>query len=257
MRNMKFTEYISSHHVFRTRELLASCDSPSSAEEQLRVAIRSGKVERIWHGLYASMAGRYQGAPPDSFEVIAAIDPDAPVCYHSALDVLGVAHGVSFRREFRTDKLRASFEYGGVRYVPYPSEPGLRTRKARTDAESRVKTTTKEQTLCDCLSRPDRAGGIEEVLRAVSSFAYIDCDIVLEIARTLGKTDIARIGWVLSEKAADWRVPGRVLDEMASLLGRGPYRFGRAKAGNGGWSPEWRLIFPEAMEEVRSWIARK
>ncbi len=47
IRNMKFTEYISSHHVFRTRELLASCDSPSSAEEQLRVAIKSGKVERI------------------------------------------------------------------------------------------------------------------------------------------------------------------------------------------------------------------
>lgn len=203
------------------------------------------------------MTGRYLDTFPDSLEVIAAIDPDAPVCYHSALDVLGVAHDVSFQREFRTDELRASFEYRGVRYVPYPSDAGLRTHKVRTDVAGRVNTTTKEQTLCDCLSRPDRAGGIKEVVRAVSSFAYIDYDIVLEIARTLEKTDIARIGWVLSQKAADWSVPERVLDEMTSLLGKGPYRFGRTKAGNKGWSPDWRLIFPEPIEEVESWITRR
>ena len=254
---MKFTEYISTHRVFKTGDLLASCDSPQSAEEQLRLACKSGKVERIRRGLYASMAGRYEGAPPDSLEVIAGIDPDAPVCYHTALDVLGVAHSVSFQREFRTDKLKAGFEYRGIRYVPYPPRAGLRTRKVRADAVGRVNATTKEQTLCDCLSRPDRAGGVEEVVRAVSSFAYIDCDAVLEIAGGLGKTEVSRIGWLLSQKASDWRVPAGALGELASLLGKGPYRFGATKAESAGWSPEWRLIFPEPMEEVRSWITRR
>lgn len=254
---MKFTEYISTHHVFRTNELLAACDSPSSAEEQLRVAVKTGKAERIRRGLYASMVGKYQRTIPDSLEIIAAIDSDAPVCYHSALDVLGVAHEMSFQREFRTDKLRAAFEYRGLRYIPYPAEGGLRVRKVRTDVAGRINTTTKEQTLCDCLSRPDRAGGIEEVVRSVSSFAFVDCDIILEIAKTLEKTDIARIGWVLSQKATDWHVSDKMLSEMAQLIGKGPYRFGRAKAGNEGWSPEWRLIFPEPMEEVKSWIVRK
>lgn len=247
---MKFTEYISTHHVFTTSGLLAACDSPTSAEEQLRIAVKAGKVERIRRGLYASMTGRYIGLPPESLEIIAAIDPDAPVCYHTALEVLGVAHNVSSRREFRTDKLRKAFEYRGILYLPYPEVSGLRTRKARTDAAGRICTTTKEQTLCDCLSRPDRAGGVEEVIRAVSSFAYVDCDIVLQIARTLAKTDIARIGWVLSQKAADWSVPQSVLVELTSLVGKGPYRFGRASAGNEGWSSEWRLIFPEPIKEV-------
>lgn len=254
---MKFTEFISTHHVFKTSELLASCDSPLSAEEQLRIAVKTGKVERLRRGLYVSMAGRYEGVLPDSLEIIVAIDPDAPVCYHTALDILGVAHDVSFQREFRTDKLGTAFEYRGICYVPYPPEAGLRTRRVRTDAAGRINATTKEQTLCDCLARPDRAGGIEEVVRAISSFAYIDCGIVLEIASALGKTDISRIGWLLSQKAADWRVPAKVLDSLASLLGKGPYRLGRTKAGNEGWSPEWRLIFPEPMEEVQSWITRK
>ena len=254
---MKFTEYISTHHVFKTGDLLDSCDSPASAEEQLRLAVKTGKVERIRRGLYASMTGRYLGVLPDSLEVIAAIDPDASLCYHSALDVLGVAHSVSFQREFRTDELRTGFEYRGIRYVPYPSEAGLCTRKVRTDAAGRISVTTKEQTLCDCLSRPDRAGGVEEVIRAVSSFAYIDCEAVLETAMRLEKTDIARIGWVLSQKASDWDVPAATLGEMRSLLGKGPYRLGRAQAENKGWSPEWRLILPEPVEEVESWIARR
>lgn len=254
---MKFTEYISTHHVFKTSDLLAACDSPSSAEEQLRLAVKTGRVERIRRGLYASLAGRCEGILPDSLEIITAIDSDAPVCYHTALDVLGVAHDVSFQREFRTNKLKTSFEYQGVRYVPYPLETGLRVRKVRVDAVGRINATTKEQTLCDCLARPDRAGGIEEVIRAVSSFAYIDCDIVLEIASTLGKTDVSRIGWLLSQKMLDWRVPAKVLGELASLLGKGPYRFGRAKAGTEGWSADWKLIFPEPLKEVESWITRR
>lgn len=255
--NMKFTEYISTHHVFKTSDLLASCDSSLSAEEQLRIAVKAGKVERIRQGLYASMAGRYEGTLPDSLEVIIGIDPKAAVCYHTALDVLGVAHDVSFQREFRTDKLKTSFEYRGIRYVPYPPETNMRTRKVRTDAAGRINVTTKEQTLCDCLTRPDRAGGIEESIRAVSSFAYIDCDVVLEIAKSLDKTGISRIGWLLSQKASDWRVPDLALKEMRSRLGKGPYRFGRAKAGSEGWSPEWRLIFPEPIEEVELWITRR
>lgn len=255
--NMKFTKYISSHHVFKTSELLASCDSPSSAEEQLRIAVKTGKVERIRQGLYASMTGRYEGTLPDSLEVIAGIDPEAVVCYHTALDVLGVAHDVSFQREFRTGKLKTSFEYRGIRYVPYPSGVGLRMRKVRTDPAGRINVTTKEQTLCDCLARPDRAGGIEEAIRGVSSFAYIDCEAVLEIAESLDKTDISRIGWLLSQKASDWRVPEKAFNELKALLGKGPYRFSRTKAGSNGWSPEWKLIFPEPIKEVESWITRR
>ncbi len=251
---MKFTEYISTHHVFKTSDLLDSCDSPSSAEEQLRIAVKTGKVERIRQGLYASMVGRYEGTLPDSLEVIAGIDPEAIVCYHTALDVLGVAHDVSFQREFQTNKLKTSFEYRGIRYVPYPSGVDLRTRKIRTDAVRRINVTTKEQTLCDCLARPDRAGGIKESIRTVSSFAYIDCNIVVELAISLDKTSVSRIGWLLSQKASDWRVPEEALDKLRSLLGKGPYRLGKTKAGNEGWSPEWRLVFPEPIEEVESWI---
>lgn len=254
---MKFTEYISTHHVFKTSELLAACDSRSSAEEQLRIATKTGKVARIRRGLYASMAGRYEGTSPDSLEIIIGADPNASVCYHTALDVLGVAHNVSSQREFRTSELRAAFDYQGIRYVPYPPEVDLRTRKVRTDVAGRVSVTTKEQTLCDCLARPDRAEGVEEVIRAVSSFAYIDCEIVFEIATSLDKTDISRIGWLLSEKRTDWNVPATMLNDLEALLGKGPYRFGRTKAGSEGWSPKWRLIFPESIEEVESWITRR
>ena len=254
---VKFSEYIAINHVFKASDLLDACDSAASAKEQLRIAARDGKVDRARRGLYVSKVGPYRKGPPDSLEVIAAIDPNATVCYHTALDVLGVAHNVSFQREFRTGAIRSAFDYGGIRYVPYPPEEGMRTRRVRTGPAGRVNATTKEQTLCDCLSEPQRAGGLEEVVRATSAFAYVDAGAVLEIAGALGKTDAARIGWLLSEKAEDWRVPGEVLSGLRSLLGKGPYRFGPAREGSEGWSPEWRLTFPEPIEEVESWITRK
>ena len=50
---MKFREYISSHHVFATEDLLRGA------------------------GPYASYAGRFEGAGVDPYEVATALDPDA------------------------------------------------------------------------------------------------------------------------------------------------------------------------------------
>ena len=43
---LKFAEYLSGHQVFTTSELMRAMDSPSSAEEQLRLAVGRGTIER-------------------------------------------------------------------------------------------------------------------------------------------------------------------------------------------------------------------
>ena len=101
---MKFTEYIHSHHVFAVEGLLAASDSPAAARQQLKDAVCSGAVERVRRGLYASNSGRYEGTGVDPYEVVAALDAETVLSYHSALEAHGVAHNVGFECRFRTGR---------------------------------------------------------------------------------------------------------------------------------------------------------
>lgn len=252
---MKFTEYIARHQVFTTSELMAAMDSPAAAEQQLRLAVRSGAVERARRGLIVSNSGRYEGAPVDPYDVVAAADPGAVLSYHSALEAHGVAHNVGFACQFRSDVVRRPFELRGVRYVPCGPTGGVASRPVRGGSSRRV-ATTREQTVVDCLGSPARAGGAEEAVRSLTAFAYLDVDVLVDTVAALGPSMAARVGWILSEKQDDWHVVKDALDALRAMVGAGPYRLGGKPAGPGGFSAEWRLILPEANEEVGSWITR-
>ena len=105
-----------------------------------------------------SMKGRFTAAEIDSFELLFAIDPKAVVSFHSALEVHGVAHNVGSVCQFRSASVKSAFEYSGISYVPFPLANGLPTQSVRGRGGLRTVVTTREQTIVDCLSLPDRCG---------------------------------------------------------------------------------------------------
>lgn len=254
---MKFTEYISTHHAFSTEELMSSCDSPASARQQLWAAAKTGKVEKVRRGVYVSFTGRFSGSIPDPFEVAHACDRDATLCYHSALTALGVAHNVSYQCDFTSDTVRSPFEYRGIHYVPHKQKTPLDTTKVRLGDDQWMLCTSKEQTLVDCMDRPWLAGGAEEVVRALTLFAYIDEEALLSILENKKEPSRARAGWLLSAMQDTWHVSSGFLESLHGSLREGPYRFGRPHSGNSGWSARWKLLLPESNREVESWISRR
>lgn len=252
---MKFSEYISRHQVFTTAELLRECDSAESAEEQLRLAVRSGSVERVRRGLLVSNFRRFEGEPVDPLAVVIAADEDAIVSFHSACEAHGVAHNVGFVCQFRSDSIRKAFTFRGVEYRPCGTVDGVQVKPMRLGA-SRVRVTTREQTIVDCLDRPRLAGGIEEAVRNISAFAYVDAAALMDIVCARGAQTASRVGWLLSEKREDWHIDDGVFGELQEAIGPGPYRLGRPGPSRKGWSREWRLLLPDSNEEVSAWITR-
>lgn len=253
--NMKFSEYISTHHAFTTSDLMAAVDSPGSAEEQLRKAVRSGVVGRVRRGLLVSNHGRFEGAPIDPAMVAMAADSRAALSYHSALEAYGVAHNASFVCRFRSDAVRTGFAFRGVRYVPCGPLGCARVGSQRVEW-GRRRVTTREQTVLDCLRKPSLAGGVEEAVRGITAFAYLDVDELLELLERGSASTCSRVGWLLDSKAGDWGVGEATLVQLESRLGKGPYRLGHPSPSDAGWSARWRLILPEGKEEVESWITR-
>lgn len=252
---MKFFDYINRHHVFTTSCLYAAMDSVAAAEEQLRLAVKSGVVERVRRGLLVSNHGRFEDVPVDQVEIVTALDPGAVISYHSALVTHGVAHNVGFVCYFRSDSVQTSFAFRGVDYRPCGPVGSVKTRTLRSSVGTYL-TTTKEQTVIDCLDNLSRAGGAEEAVRSLSTFTYLDVVQLAERAIKSGRSMTSRVGWLLSEKATDWHVEESVLGRLEANLGSGPYRLQPARTDMHGWSSRWKLILPDRNEEVTSWITR-
>lgn len=144
--------------------------------------------------------------------------------------------------------------------VKTPSTPSTAPRgpaccATRTRSYGAVAVTTREQTIADCLARPGRAGGIEEVLRSCSAFPYIDTDAIVGLLEDAPAALCARVGWLLEAKKDPWDVGDGTLEALESRLGRGPSKLDPRSEENRGWSARWRLYLPEEESEVSSWVS--
>lgn len=173
----------------------------------------------------------------------------------SLLESHGVAHNAGFACRFRSDSVRSGFDFRGVAYRPCGPVGNARSKTMRSPAGTYL-ATTREQTVVDCLGKPALAGGVEEAVRSLTSFVYLDVEELVGLAVDAGPWMASRVGWLLSAKKAEWHVGEESLSLLEGRLGPGPYRLGPASAGSAGWVASWRLVLPEDEEEVMSWITR-
>ena len=245
--SMKFKEYIDRTHVFTVSQLAESCGmSDSSAKTTLRRAVAAGQIERARRGVYVSKSGRFAATEVDSFELVSS--------FHSALEAHGVAHNVGSVCQFRSASIKSAFGYSGVSYVPFPFANNLSIQSMRGRGGLRTTVTTREQTIVDCLSHPDRCGGIEEALMSISLFPYVDAEALKELVSDKSASLAARTGWLLERKANKWRITPDVLDEFEKMAKGGPFKLDKDSAESRGWSRRWRLCLPEKEEEVGKWL---
>lgn len=256
-----FSEYINTHHVFTTKDIIAVSGNPQAANVLLHSALKRGKVERVRRGVYVSRTGVFAAEPPNPFGIVLAADPDAVLVYHSAFVAWGVAHNLLRRYPFRSSCLREAFAYGGIDYKPLPYRKPLDVERRAVTPERRTAcVTSKEQTLVDALSAPEYCGGMEEVVRACTQFAYLDSARLLDIVRDVPHAVCARVGWLLEQKRADWRIGDDALSELRTLISAGGVRLRPFVPGSHDavWvDREWNLTFPLPRREVQSWVSRR
>ncbi|MDP2181523.1 MAG: type IV toxin-antitoxin system AbiEi family antitoxin, partial [Actinomycetota bacterium] len=214
----------------------------------------------VMRGVYVSRMGRYSRQEPDPYLVAAAVSADAVMVYHSALELHGLAHSASRRVQFAATRTTPRFTYRDFEFRRYdPPKPLTPADSVQSTTLVRrpdgvVRVTTRERTLVDCVNRTDLAGGLEEVYRSLAALPYVDASNVLAYLRELqSPTAVARTGWLLEQRAQEWYVSGDDLEEMRSMLGKGPYYLTRSNQA-GTWVPSWRLYLPESTVDLERWV---
>lgn len=250
----KVSEFIRSHSVFTTRELLEACGDGQSNRNLLHLAKGSGRVRQVRRGLYVSSAGGYAGATPPFQAIAAKATPDATLCHTSAFSLFLGSQDVVTEAPFYTETSSRPFVFDGVRYVPVPMpQPPVEARPYQLLGGVSVLGTTKERTVADALASPGRSGGVEAVLRRLAAVRYLDVEELVGIAVRLGPSACARIGWVLERRREQWRVADDAFALLRSAMGRGPYRFGNVRDGSS-FDPTWRLLLQEDEVTMEGWL---
>jgi predicted transcriptional regulator of viral defense system len=258
------TRYLEQHAVFSLDEFLSDVDSTVSESTRytnLRNAVDRGQARRLTRGLYASNMGPYRDRTPRASLVAAKSAPDAVLAYHTALEAHGVAHSVSHRVLFVSERRVNVFTVDGYRFervAPPKRLAGLAPEPSYVQlvraGDDLVTVTTPERTIVDCLMRIELAGGLEETLRSVGGFLNVRSDRVAEYVDALkSPTAAARAGWLLELGRQMWHVSAGDLDRLHRMVGRGPHRLASGSTQPTEFVAAWRLYVPQGLP-YEEWI---
>lgn len=249
-------EYIENHPVFTRKELMDSCGKTQNNANLLFRAKKAGKVIPVARGVYASNTGRFRAEETSPYDVAKKLGRNVVFAYGSALALLVGAHDATSRIAFYTDSAERHIEWGGYEYIGYPMPEGISTKGRRLPNGTSVRFTDKEQTVLDCLVRPDRCGGAEALLRSMSVIEFVDADKLTDGALKRSKSVVAKLGWILDAKKDEWGISNDDVEKLRKeVAGKGPFYFARSHdAIEGSWCSKWRLYLPAPERECERWI---
>jgi len=256
-RQVSSDAFFASHPVFSVHEAtraFASRRGTRAAVERLRRHLDSGRLKLVARGLYAVVppGSSAEAFRPDPFRVARAARPDCVFCYHSALELLGVAHSAWNLCTVFTSSRRPPLKLDGgqVRFLDPPAalrranDGLLGTRKVERAGEL-LRVTGPERTLVEGFYRPDFVGGVSELTNSASGFPTLDLALLERILTQYAARQLwGAVGWFLEQHQATFHVPAEFLSRMEQHRPRSPQYVPRRQRG-GVLMPRWNVILPQ------------
>lgn len=257
---MRPDAFLSTHPLFTRAEFADALRqrggrSPDTVTSHLVRWQSQKRVEQVKRGVYVRTDGRggERQTAADYLALAARMAPDAALAYHTALEALGYAQSFFERLTFVTWTKAVRLQYRGREFVPVrPSAKLDRAGKRNAWVETversglPVRVTSLERTVVDCLSRPDLAGGMEEVWRSLSNVLALDLKSLESYACLLESRIVAaKVGLFLEQRSDELAVPTALLERLRARAPRAPAYVDRREKGR--LVSGWNLIVPSSL----------
>ncbi len=242
-------------------EAFASGRGKRAAVRRLRRYIEDGRLKLLERGLYAVVPPNHSADTfqPDPFLAARAVRPDAIFCYHSALDLLGVAHSAWNQCTVFTASRRPALKLPGaqVLFLDHPAalrapgEAELATRKAERRGFL-LRVTGPERALVEGFRRPDLVGGLPELTASAGGFATLDLALLHRVLAQYDERKLwAAVGWFLEQHHQGFHVPADYLQRLEQQRPPSPLYVPRRQRG-GVLSRRWNVILPAELMQGES-----
>jgi len=261
-RQVNIEDFFAQHSVFSLAEaarVLAPPGGRPGTVERLKYHVKTGRLKRMARELYGVVprGQSAEGFHPDLFLVASAVRPSGVFCYHSALELQGVAHSVWNQCTVFSGRRHPPLEMenGKILFLEHPGP--LQTRGDELlgtltveyrDCVFRV--TGPERTLVEGFRRLDLAGGLEEFIAPASDFPGLDLDLVESVLKSYDIANLwAATGWFLETCRETYDVTEDFLNRLESHRPRKPHYLVRSQRG-GTLAKRWNLILSPEMDHL-------
>jgi predicted transcriptional regulator of viral defense system len=240
-------------------DALALPGGRGAAREELDQHVRAGLLKQVAHGVYAVVPPGVmpEHLRPDPALVAVAIRPEGIFAYHSAFEILGVAHSVWTECTLLTPRRRKALDLNGftIRFLGHPATLrragaiDLGTRRIQRGRRI-LEVTGPERSLVDSLRNPGLAGGLEEVVLSAGAFPALDLELVERILNAYDVAGLwAAVGWFLERHRTRFRVPEEYLTALQVRRPRVPQYLERGRE-RGLLVARWNLVIPRGAVEL-------
>lgn len=261
-RKVSAQEFFSLHLVFSLDQAVQELDPAGERDrtrERLRYHLDQGKLKLLARGLYAVVPAGVtpEGFQPEALQVAGVERPDALFCYHSALELLGVAHSAWRDCTVFTARRRKNLQLGDtrIRFLQIPAamkgEDGRPLGSRRIEHRGKLLACTgPERTLVEGFRCPSLVGGHEELLVSAGGFPTLDLGLLEEVLRCYGAAKLwAATGWFLERFRNRFHVSEDVLKRWEKEVPASPQYLERGRRG-GECFRRWNLIVARELEQI-------
>ncbi len=169
----------------------------STMYTSIKALINKNMLVKLKGGLYATVNPITQDIFVSKYEIATSLHSDACVGYHSALEYYGLGNQVFSRVQVLTLKKYDMIEINGLDYEFFKND--YNGGMIDLEKNSKIRVTDLERTIIDCLNRLDVAGGLEEILSAITAINYCDEKKMLLYLSEYGRKFVyKKIGYLFS-----------------------------------------------------------
>lgn len=247
MLNIFFSQY----PVFRYEELRNYLNQERAYKEStlkalLQYHLHKKHVVRIRRGYYATTIAE------DYILIAGRVTQDAVIAYHSALSFHGIGYSIDNHAFFFTTAPMQAFTFNGIIYqaITHPKLFDETTVYDRHGLD--IRATSVERTLVDCLTKPQFAGGFEEIWHAIQMINFLDVERMVDYALKINNaTTIAKLGFLLEQHQAQFEVSEKILNRLQKNKPKGIHYMMQGSSGSQ-YIKRWNLMVPRYIKN-KAW----
>jgi predicted transcriptional regulator of viral defense system len=201
---MKYYERLVDLGCFTRDNVEAMTGNRETAHSMIEAYKKKGLIESVRRDLFVAISLETKQPVPNRYAIASHAAPSAYVSHHSAFEYHGVANQIYYEVYASSESRFRTFEHGGLiyRHVMSPFDKGVETKKDGT------RVTDKERTVLDGIRDFEKIGGLEELLRCIGLFPYLEPAKLLDYLSAYDNAFLyQKTGYLLEHYRESFKLP--------------------------------------------------
>jgi len=238
-------EYIP--YCFSKKDIIDNFKDKTQFDNWLRTKIKNGVIKKIHNGLYVTVDSM-RNINATKYEIACKISDSAFLCYHSALEYYGLANQVFNELVVGSVTRFNKFDFEEITYFCKHTNNQIEINNLISE---KIKVTSIERTIIDCIDNIDLAGGIEEVLNALENVNGLNENILMHVLLNYNKVILyQKVGYIFEQYNDNLNLSNDFFNSLQLKLTNQVKYFLNNEYENVEYNDKWKLIAPKSLKNI-------